>query len=86
MNKPPTRRRPTRTIVAPPARQLDHPQGGCASQPGRFFFMHAEINLARLQNTGDQSANRTRQGYARKRILKPAGHLFSGQGMEVGPL
>ena len=40
--------------------------------------------LARAPDPGHQSLNRTRQGYARKRILKPAGRFFSGYGMEGG--
>jgi hypothetical protein len=30
------------------------------------------------------SANRTRQGYAQKRILKPAGHFFSTTFADMG--
>lgn len=44
----------------------------------------AQINVASIRDRGHQSANRTRQGYARKRILKPAGRFFSGCGMEGG--
>jgi hypothetical protein len=43
-----------------------------------------KIHLAGWVDLGDGVANRTRQGYARKRILKPAGRFFSGCGMEVG--
>lgn len=35
-----------------------------------------QLNLDRSMDQGYQSANRTRQGYARERILKPAGHFF----------
>lgn len=40
--------------------------------------------LAQPRDPGQQSLNRTRQGYARKRILKPAGRFFSGYRMEGG--
>jgi len=50
----------------------------------RFFSMLPGINLARIPVSGHQCLNRTRQGYARKRILKPAGHLFSGCRMGGG--
>jgi len=44
----------------------------------------AKFLLARAPDPGHESSNRTRQGYARKRILKPAGRFFSGYGMEGG--
>jgi hypothetical protein len=61
------------------------------STPGAAFWgrvsaqtavTRAKINVATIQDPGNQSANRTRQGYARKRILKPAGRFFSGCGMK----
>jgi hypothetical protein len=42
------------------------------------------LNLVLSSDRSYQSANRTRQGYVRKRILKPAGHFFSGCGVEGG--
>ena len=47
--------------------------------PGPTFFRPGvTICVASYGNSDDQSPNRTRQGYARKRILKPAGRFFSG--------
>jgi hypothetical protein len=43
-----------------------------------------QLNLARSSDRGHQSANRTRQGYARKRILKPAGHFFPATFADMG--
>jgi hypothetical protein len=43
-----------------------------------------QLRLAGESDLGHQPANRTRQGYVRKRILKPAGHLFSGCAMKGG--
>lgn len=39
------------------------------------------ISLELIGNAGQPSLNRTRQGYARKRILKPAGRFLYTHGM-----
>ena len=42
----------------------------------RDLHQNMGIFIASARNPGDYFGDRTRQGYARKRILKPAGHLF----------
>jgi len=49
-----------------------------------LFSMQFGTTLARIQNSAHQSPNRTRQGDARKCILKPAGHFFSRCAMKGG--
>lgn len=46
---------------------------GCVERALQFLLRQGAI-------TGSIVSNKTRQGYARKRILKPAGYSFSGGG------
>jgi len=46
------------------------------------YLLHGVLTRLDLVNQASYNAfNKTRQGYARKRILKPAGYLFAGSGL-----
>jgi hypothetical protein len=49
------------------------------------YHQSMRIFIARTRNPADKFGDRTRQGYARMRILKPAGHFFQGDPI-VAPL
>jgi hypothetical protein len=48
----------------------------CYASRGSFCRVFADFGLRSTRIAGNTIGNKTRQGYARKRTLKPAGYFF----------